>query len=177
VADGERFGGGDDEVRLDDPAAFARSSNSGAGPLTDPWRRRVARARVARLATVTATDRPHAVPCCFVLVRDDRGDVVYSAVDAKPKSTLALKRLANVAARPWASLLVDRYREDWSALWWVRLDGPARVVVDPTEAEAARAALRAKYPQYRSVGLPGAVLAVDVTDWRSWPTGARARPD
>ena len=127
---------------------------------------------MARLATVTVADRPHVVPCCFVLVDGDRGDVVYSAVDAKPKSTLALKRLDNVTAHPWASLLVDRYREDWSALWWVRLDGPARVVADPGEAETARSGLRAKYPQYGSVGLPGAVLAIDVTGWRSWPSDA-----
>lgn len=158
----------------DGPIADPASPGGPLGPLVDPWRGRVARARVARLATVTAAGRPHAVPCCFVLVGTDGGDVVYSAVDAKPKATLALKRLDNVAAHPWASLLVDRYREDWSALWWVRLDGPARVVTDPAEAEVARSGLRAKYAQYRSVGLPGAVLAVAVTGWRCWPSGRPA---
>jgi len=124
---------------------------------------------VARLATVTRAGRPHVVPCCFIVVPGRSGDVAYSAVDGKPKSSPALKRLENVAATPWASLLVDHYVEDWSALWWVRLDGPARVVADPAEAEAARSGLRAKYPQYGSVALPGPVLAVEIGRWRHWP--------
>lgn len=45
-------------------------------------RRRVGEARSGVLSTVTADGRPHAVPCCFFL----KGDVVYSAVDAKPKT-------------------------------------------------------------------------------------------
>lgn len=153
----------------DDPSRDARPPGVRRGPLVEPWRDRVVQARVARLATVTPTGRPHGVPCCFVLVAGRSGDVAYSAVDAKPKSSLALRRLENVAANPWASLLVDHYVEDWSALWWVRLDGPARVVADPDEAEVARSGLRAKYAQYRSVGLPGPVLAVDVGRWRPWP--------
>jgi PPOX class probable F420-dependent enzyme len=104
-------------------------------------RARVAAARVARLATVTADGRPHVVPCCFALA----ADTVYSAVDAKPKTTLALRRLANVEANPAASLLVDHYDDDWSALWWVRLDGVARVVADQAERGSAVARLAAKY--------------------------------
>ncbi|MDQ6696191.1 MAG: pyridoxamine 5'-phosphate oxidase family protein, partial [Actinomycetota bacterium] len=53
---------------------------------------RVDAARVARFATVAADGRPHIVPCCFI--RD--GHTVWSAVDAKPKTTLALRRLANL---------------------------------------------------------------------------------
>ena len=92
------------------------------------------------------------MPCCFVLV----GDIVYSAVDAKPKSTLALQRLRNIAARPAGSLAVDHYDEDWSQLWWIRLDGPARVVEPGPEHDAAIEALTAKYAQY-------------VDAWRAWP--------
>src|SRR5690606_37163913 len=79
-------------------------------------RARVAAARVGTLATVTRDGRPHVVPCCFAV--DD--DTVWSAVDAKPKSTLALRRLENVRANPAASLLVDHYEDDWTRLWWVR---------------------------------------------------------
>ena len=43
-------------------------------------RRRFAAARVARLATADAAGRPHIVPVTFAV----DGDVVYSAVDAKP---------------------------------------------------------------------------------------------
>lgn len=128
-------------------------------------RERVVAARVARLATVTADGRPHVVPCCFTVA----ADTIYSAVDGKPKTTLALRRLANVAANPSVSLLVDRYDEDWSALWWVRLDGLARVVDDLPERERALALLAAKYPQYVRTPPPGDVIAIEVTAWRAWP--------
>jgi PPOX class probable F420-dependent enzyme len=128
-------------------------------------RHRLATARVGRLGTVTPEGRPHLVPCCFALV----GDSVYSAVDAKPKSTLALRRLANVRVEPRASLLVDHYAEDWATLWWVRVDGTARVLDGGPERESALAALATKYDQYRGHPPPGAVLALDVTAWRAWP--------
>ena len=129
-------------------------------------RERVVAARVARLATVTADGRPHVVPCCFALA----ADTIYSAVDGKPKTTLALRRLANVEANPAASLLVDHYEDDWSALWWVRLDGVARVVADPQERTSALALLSAKYPEYTRTPPPGDVIAIDVTAWRAWPS-------
>jgi PPOX class probable F420-dependent enzyme len=130
-------------------------------------RRRVATASVGRLATVTADGRPHAVPCCFAL--DPDRDVVYSAVDGKPKSTRRLRRLANIRANPATTLLVDHYAADWSQLWWVRLDGTGRVVERPEEERHAIELLVAKYGQYRRDPPAGPVLAVDVTAWVSWP--------
>ena len=123
-------------------------------------RARFAAARVARLATVGAGGRPHLVPVVFAL----DGDTLYSAIDdAKPKATLRLRRLANIAANPAVALLADHYEDDWSALWWVRADGTARVI-EPAEPEAARARglLVARYEQYRAVPPPGAVIAVAV---------------
>ncbi len=127
-------------------------------------RRRVGEARSAVLSTVTSEGRPHAVPCCFVLT----GDVVYSAVDAKPKSTLALRRLDNLAANPAVCLLVDCYEDDWSQLWWIRVDGTARVLVDGDERDHALDLLAAKYHQYQETRPPGPVIAIDISDWRSW---------
>jgi PPOX class probable F420-dependent enzyme len=135
----------------------------------DEMRSRFAPARVARLATVTADDRPHLVPCCFVLARGPDGDVAYSAVDAKPKSTLALRRLDNLRVHPHTSLLVDHYSDDWSTLWWVRVDGEGRVLDDGDEHRAALGLLAEKYPIYNIEPPPGAVIAVDITAWRSWP--------
>ena len=130
-------------------------------------RQRVADARVARLATVTPPGAPHVVPCCFVL----DGDVVYSAVDdVKPKSTLQLSRLANVAANPAAALLVDYYDDDWSQLWWIRLDCEASVLdASSSDAVAAQRLLAAKYEQYAREPPPGAVLALESERWRAWP--------
>jgi PPOX class probable F420-dependent enzyme len=131
----------------------------------DTMRARVAAARVGRLGTVTPAGEPHVVPCCFVL----DGDTILSAVDAKPKSTLALRRLDNLRARPRAALLVDHYDDDWSTLWWVRADGDGRVIDAGAERERALDLLAAKYPQYRTRRPPGPVVAVAVTRWRAWP--------
>ena len=126
-------------------------------------RARFAAAHVARLATADAGGRPHLVPIAFAVA----GDTIYSTVDAKPKRTRALRRLANVRENPAVSLLVDHWdEEDWERLWWVRADGEGRVL-DPAEPEAARAVelLRERYPRQRDAG---EVLAVDVARWSGW---------
>ena len=107
------------------------------------------------------------VPIVFAV----EADTIYSAVDAKPKRHLALRRLANVTANPVASVLVDHYDDaDWTALWWVRADGVGRVLA-PEEPEARH-----------GVGSPGGPLSaapsqcrrpvrcspIDVERWSSW---------
>ncbi len=141
----------------------------------------VARARVGRLGTVTAEGRPHLVPCCFAMV----GDTIVSVVDGKPKSTGQLRRLDNIRAQPAASLLVDFYSDTWSQLWWVRVDGRARVLEsgdpvsdDPAsgdpqsggEYEVGVDALVEKYPQYQADRPTGALIVIEidrVTGWSS----------
>ena len=126
-------------------------------------RERFAAARVARLATADAAGRPHLVPVVFAV----DGDCIYNAVDAKPKRTTALRRLANVTENPAVALLVDHYDDaDWGALWWVRAEGRGRVLAaGDDEARRAVALLKQRYPQQRAVG---AVLAVDVDRWSGW---------
>jgi PPOX class probable F420-dependent enzyme len=138
-------------------------------------RRRFAKARVARLATTDADGRPHIVPMVFVLAsgRDTSktrsGDTVYSAVDAKPKRSTSLRRLANIAANPRVAVLVDHYEDDWHALWWVRADGRGRVLdADEPEGRDAIARLMARYPQYHEQSPRGPVVAIDVTRWSHW---------
>jgi len=126
---------------------------------------RFAAAPVARLATVTPDGRPHVVPIVFAL----DGEVVYTAVDGKPKSTARLQRLANIGANPRVSILVDHYADDWSQLWWVRADGVATVAAEGPECARGLTLLRAKYPQYEHVSLEGPVIAVTVEKWASWP--------
>ena len=134
-------------------------------PTSGEWlRQRAIAAPVARLATVDADGRPHLVPCCFAI----DGGVAYSVVDHKPKRTTALRRLDNIRANPAVCLLVDHYEDAWSALWWVRFDGVARVLVDGPEHASALALLCAKYPQYRATPPSGAVVAIDITARRSW---------
>jgi PPOX class probable F420-dependent enzyme len=134
-------------------------------------RARVDAARVGRLATVDAQGTPHVVPVCFALV----GDAFTFAVDHKPKRTTALRRLANLAATGRASLLVDEYAEDWSRLWWVRLDGRG-VVADAAAAGAQVDALVAKYPQYARRRPTGPVAVVRVEHWSGWSASPVSPP-
>ena len=120
-------------------------------------------ARVARLATTNPDGTPHVVPVVFAL----SGQTVWTAVDEKPKTTTALRRLDNVRARPRLSLLVDHYADDWSALWWVRADGTG-TVLDAAEAGDGLTTLVAKYEQYQRRPPPGPVLRIEVTRWVSW---------
>jgi PPOX class probable F420-dependent enzyme len=122
---------------------------------------RFAAAPVARLATVSASGQPHLVPIVFAV----SGDTIYSAVDGKRKRLRQLQRLANIAANPRVSVLVDSYAADWSQLWWVRADGTCAVV---DESPQAVAALTAKYPQYADVSLDGPFLHIAVARWSSW---------
>lgn len=148
----------------EEPSAPWRSATFLAVEL-ETMRRRFREARVGRLATVTMQGCPHLAPCCFVLL----DDTVYSAVDAKPKSTTALQRLVNVRTNPSASLLVDHYDDaDWEALWWIRVDGRARVV-DPEAAPGALRSLCSRYPQYRLDRPPGPLLEIRIERWTAWP--------
>ncbi len=128
-------------------------------------------ARVGRLATADRDGRPLVVPVCFALV----GDVIYSAIDAKPKRdpSRPLRRVRNVVDNPQASLVVDEYDTDWTRLRYVIVEGNAGVLPAGDEVARAVAALTEKYPQYRRMTLSqeaGSIirLAVDrVVPW-SW---------
>jgi PPOX class probable F420-dependent enzyme len=123
-----------------------------------------AAAPVAVLATVDAESVPHVVPVVFAV----SGGVVYTAVDAKRKTTRRLRRLANIAANPRVSMLVDHYDDDWSQLWWVRVDGLAEVHDSGEQMAIGYAVLRQKYLQYERVALDGPVVTVHVKRWSSW---------
>jgi PPOX class probable F420-dependent enzyme len=102
-------------------------------------RARFAAARRAVLAVNDPTGVALIVPITFGVVRAGHpdsagaGDIVVSAIDHKPKSTLDLRRLRLLRTDPRAALLVDRYEDDWDRLWWVRVDGHA-IVLDQVPA-------------------------------------------
>jgi PPOX class probable F420-dependent enzyme len=127
-------------------------------------RHRLGDARVATLGTVDGDGRPHLVPICFAVV----GDRLVTAVDHKPKRTTALARLAHVRAHPAVSVLVDEYRDDWDALWWVRVGGTATVLDDVSTEPALLGPLVAKYPAYAAVPPAGSAIVVTVQRWQGW---------
>ncbi|MEU3185067.1 TIGR03668 family PPOX class F420-dependent oxidoreductase [Streptomyces sp. NPDC006923] len=131
-------------------------------------RDRLACCRVIRLATADAWGRPHLVPVVFAL----DGDTLVMAVDHKPKRSLRLKRLANIAVNPEVCLLADGYDEEWDRLWWARADGRA-VELPPASwsAGSARdvALLVDKYrPHYEGRPPAGPVIEVGISRWSGW---------
>ena len=127
-------------------------------------RERLANARVARLATTGADDRPHIVPVTFAV----DGDHIYIAIDHKPKTTINLRRLRNIRENPRVALLADHYEEDWDNLWWVRVDGRARILESGEERQKPLDTLAAKYEQYRQTRPEGPVIAIDTDHWTAW---------
>jgi PPOX class probable F420-dependent enzyme len=131
---------------------------------TAELRRRFASSSVAHLSTVRPDGGPHVVPIVFALV----DDTVYSAVDAKPKRSRELQRLANVRADPRCALLVDHYEDDWRQLWWVRADGRGEVVGRLSDVHPGIRALVERFPQYRDEPPSGPLLVVTVERWSGW---------
>lgn len=125
---------------------------------------RFADAPSAVLATISPSGAPHLVPVVFAV----SGDTVYTAVDAKRKTTQRLRRLANIEADARVTLLVDHYADDWTQLWWVRADGEATVHHSGEEMAAGYSLLRHKYVQYQRLALDGPVVTVAVRRWSSW---------
>ncbi len=123
---------------------------------------------MAQLATVRGDGRPHLVPIVFALV----GETIVTAIDQKPKTTDRLMRLTNIESNPVVSVLVHNYEDDWNLLWWVRVDGEARVLTHGPEFTAGIAALFAKYPQYREAPPPGPVIVVSIDSVTEWSARA-----
>jgi PPOX class probable F420-dependent enzyme len=109
-------------------------------------------ARRAVLATLDRSARPHGVPVCFAL----RGSDIVTAVDQKPKRGGELARIANVRARPFATIVMDRWDEDWGNLGWVMV----RARVDVAAPGSADVELTARYEQYRDDPPRGDVLVL-----------------
>lgn len=130
----------------------------------DEMRRRIDGAQVARLATVGHDGRPHIVPITFAA--DD--DAIYFAIDFKPKKTADLQRLRNIEANPSVSVLVDHYEDDWTKLWWVRVDGSARIVIDGAVFEKGIALLTQRYAVYKSARPAGPVVAISIQRMIGW---------
>lgn len=127
-------------------------------------RRRIETEMVARLATIGRHGRPHIVPITFAA--DD--DALYFAIDQKPKKTANLLRLRNIEANPAIAVLIDHYEDDWTKLWWVRIDGSARIVAKGADFDRAIELLSGRYPQYRLDRPAGPVVAIAIERISGW---------
>jgi PPOX class probable F420-dependent enzyme len=127
-------------------------------------RTRLSGARVARLATAGSEGQPHLVPVTFAV----EGDLIYTAVDHKPKKSANLRRLRNIRENPRVALLADRYDDDWDMLWWVRIDGWASVVEDERGRQGPLDLLADRYEQYRRRRPAGPVIMIRADRWKGW---------
>lgn len=125
---------------------------------------RVSLVPVGRFATTYPSGEPHIIPVTFAVV----GNAIVHMVDQKPKMTQHLQRIVNIEASPNVSLLVDEYDDDWDQLWWVRIDGLARVATSGSDWRDARSALIKKYAQYREWPPAGQVVYLEITKVTSW---------
>jgi hypothetical protein len=64
--------------------------------------------------------------------------------------------------------VVDHYDEEWTKLWWVRVDGLAEVLTDGADRAVAIDALREKYRQYRERVPDGPVVRLVAQRFAGW---------
>jgi PPOX class probable F420-dependent enzyme len=134
-----------------------------AEPKLPDWAHELmATARVGRLGLIDGAGHPRVLPVTFALVEDS----VWSAVDQKPKRVggKELARVRWLRERPQATLLVDRYSDDWSELAWVQLVGH----IDVLEGAAPPSELIAKYEPYREDPPAGPMLRLEVERTVHW---------
>jgi PPOX class probable F420-dependent enzyme len=121
----------------------------------------------AILCTTNAAGVIDAVPVCFAVV----GSHIATPIDrVKPKRTTELARRANLERDVRATLLTDHWDgDDWSRLWWVRarLARCPDAKADSSLRQDGDAALRAKYPQYRTTQFAD-VIVFDVATVTGW---------
>jgi len=96
------------------------------------------------------------------------GVTIYTAVDHKPKRSRDLHRLSNIARDPRVTLLVQDYSDDWTALWWCRLEGEARIAGEGADLDRATRLLQAKYRQYEGKPPRGPAIVIAVTAASGW---------
>ena len=122
------------------------------------------RSRRGFLGTVDADGGPHVLPVCFTWA----GDVIWTAIDGKPKKTVELQRIKNIESNKKVSFTVDRWDEDWSRLAWLQARGTANILKSGAESKKAIEALVSKYAQYKDMSLAGPIIRLDVDKWVGW---------
>jgi PPOX class probable F420-dependent enzyme len=134
----------------------------------------LARWPVARLVTLGRGGKPEPVPIVFAHV----AGALFSPLDGKPKRGGELARVRNLARDARAAVMLDHYEDDWSTLWWLRVEGRGEVLPADAHAEAV-AALRAKYPQYERVALFAGeprLIRIAIERITSWAASSGGRP-
>lgn len=120
--------------------------------------------RRAVMSTVAADGSVHSVPVVFALVHNE----IVSPIDHKPKSGRVLARVRNLERDPRATLLVDRWDEEWTRLAWLMVRGTTEL--DEDYPQDVLRALNTRYPQYEPRERHEALIRIRPTrlSWWSW---------
>ena len=116
---------------------------------------------VAHLGLLDEHGHPRVQPITFARV----GDLLWTAIDDKPKRTPLPARVARLQANPRAAITVDRYDADWTKLAWVQILGQA--TVHELDADVVTA-LQARYPAYRAQPPRGPLISLSPTRVLCW---------
>jgi PPOX class probable F420-dependent enzyme len=65
-------------------------------------------------------------------------------------------------------VLADHYEDDWERLWWVRVDGQARIISEAAEMAGPIRLLMERYAQYRANPPEGPVIEINIERWSGW---------
>ncbi|MDH4279429.1 MAG: pyridoxamine 5'-phosphate oxidase family protein [Acidimicrobiia bacterium] len=112
-----------------------------------------------------------AVPCVYAV--DDDGYVGIPVDTVKPKSSTRLQRERNLEADPRATLLAEQWdADDWSKLWWVRLELRRQADASPEREAALGDLLAGRYPQYRDEPFAKVLVLriVNALGWEAVPS-------
>jgi PPOX class probable F420-dependent enzyme len=129
-------------------------------------------AKVAHLATAASNLQPYVTPVVFVVVENN----IFIPLDHKPKSVSFkdLKRVRNIQENSRVAFLVDNYKDNWQALWFIMLIGRA-YLIEPQEIsnrknefQKIHNLIKKKYVQYSKVGAGEACVRIDVQNGFYW---------
>jgi PPOX class probable F420-dependent enzyme len=114
------------------------------------------------LATLHPERGVDAVPVVFAVAQ---GLIAVPIDTVKPKRHVRLARLENLRRDGRCVLLVDRYADDWSELWWVRVHATAEIAPSPTDWIDA---LADRFPPYRQAGAVAGVIVLRPRTVSGW---------
>lgn len=122
------------------------------------------------LCTVHPDRGVDAVPVVYAL--DHEGHLGVPIDTVKDKSTTRLQRERNLEADRRATLLIERWDpDDWSSLWWVRVELSWLADPDADRTATVAARLAERYPPYRTQPFARVLVfrIVGLTGWRAGP--------
>ena len=124
-------------------------------------------AKVVRLATVDQKSHPYVIPVVFVFYENS----FFIPLDEKIKTVNSkkLKRVKNIEKNPNVTLLIDKYQNDWKNLFFLMIQGKAKMIDGNSKLmDKIHKLLISKYPQYKKIGIGNSCITINPTKVTFW---------